>query len=59
MTSLPGIYNVLNDPREEDNLTASNAWVFRPYMQVVGTYLKSLETYPIPKGVSLTKFDTQ
>lgn len=59
MTRLPGIYNILNDPREEDNLTASNAWVFRPYMQVVGTYLKSLETYPIPKGVSLTKFDAQ
>ena len=59
MTSLPGIYNILNDPREEDNLTASNAWVFRPYMQVIGTYLKSLETYPIPNGVSLTRFDTQ
>jgi arylsulfatase len=59
MTSLPGIYNILNDPREEDNLTASNAWVFRPYMQVIGTYLKSLETYPNPNGVSLTKFGTQ
>ena len=59
MSSMPGIYNILNDPREEDNVIASKAWVFRPYMQVIGTYLKSLETYPNPKGVSLTKFDTQ
>jgi arylsulfatase len=59
MSSMPGIYNILNDPREEDNVIASKAWVFRPYMQVVGAYLKSLETYPNPKGVSLTKFDTQ
>ena len=56
MTSMPAIYNIEYDPREEDNLIASKAWVFRPYMQVIGQYLKSLETYPNPTGVSLTKF---
>ncbi len=56
MTSMPAIYNIEYDPREEDNLIASKAWVFRPYMQVIGQYLKSLEEYPNPAGVSLTKF---
>ena len=56
MTSMPAIYNIEYDPREEDNLIASRAWVFRPYMQVIGQYLKSLEEYPNPAGVSLTKF---
>ena len=59
MTSMPGIYNIEYDPREEDNLIASKAWVFRPYMAVIGEYLKSLEKYPNPAGVSLTKFKTQ
>jgi arylsulfatase len=56
MTSMPAIYNIEYDPREEDNLIASKAWVFRPYMQVIGEYLKSLKQYPNPPGVSLTKF---
>ena len=59
MTSMPAIYNIEYDPREEDNLIASKAWVFRPYMQVIGEYLKSLEQYPNPRGVSLTKFGKQ
>ena len=59
MTSMPAIYNIEYDPREEDNLIASKAWVFRPYMQVIGEYLKSLEKYPNPAGVSLTKFGRQ
>ncbi len=56
MTSMPSIYNIENDPREQDNLIASKAWVFRPYMQAIGQYYKSLEKYPNPQGVSLTKF---
>lgn len=44
------------DPREQDNLIASRAWVFRPYMQAVGRYCKSLEKHPNPPGVSLAKF---
>ena len=59
MTSMPAIYNIEYDPREEDNLIASKAWVFRPYMAVVGEYLKSLEKHPNPAGVSLTKFGRQ
>jgi len=44
------------EPQEQDNLVATKAWVFRPYMKVIGDYSKSLAKYPNPKGVSLTKF---
>jgi len=43
---------------ETPALTAPR-WVFRPYMQVVGQYLQSLEEYPNPAGASLTKFGKQ
>ena len=56
MTSMPAVYNIEYDPQEQDNLVATKAWVFRPYMQAIGEYYKSLEKYPNPKGVSLTKF---
>lgn len=59
MTSMPEIYNIAYDPREEDNLIASKTRVFRPYMKVIGDYLKSLKKYPNPPGVSLTKFGRQ
>jgi arylsulfatase len=57
MTSMPSIYNIEYDPQEKDNLIASKAWVFRPYMAAIGAYYKSLKKYPNPKGVSLTKFE--
>jgi hypothetical protein len=53
---MPSIYNVENHPREEDNLIPSKAWGFRPYMQAIGAYYKSLEKYPNPKDVPLGKF---
>ena len=56
MNGMPAIYHIENDPREEDNLIASKAWTFRLYMKAIGDYYKSLEKYPNPKGVSLTKF---
>ena len=56
MNGYPSIYNIENDPREQDNLIASKAWVFRKYMKAIGEYYKSLEKYPNPPGVSLTKF---
>ena len=31
-------------------------WTFRFYMKAIGEYYKSLEKYPNPQGVSLTKF---
>jgi hypothetical protein len=30
--------------------------VIGPYLQVVGAYMKSLEQYPNPKAVNMTKF---
>jgi len=59
LNGMPAIYNIENDPREEDNLIASKAWTFRLYMKVIGEYYISLEKYPNPKGVSLTKFESK
>jgi len=59
MNSMPSIYNIEYDPREEDNLIATKAWTFRFYMKAIGEYYKSLEKYPNPKGVSLTKFESK
>ena len=56
MTSMPAVYNIEYDPQEKDNLVATKAWVFRPYMKAIGDYYKSLAKYPNPKGASLTKF---
>ena len=53
---MPPIYDIEYDPREEDNLIATKAWVFRPSMKVVGPYMKSLEEHPNPPGVILTRF---
>jgi hypothetical protein len=57
--SLSAIYIIGHEPREEDDLIASKAWLFRPYMKVISEYLKSLEKYPNPPGASLTKFGRQ
>jgi len=52
---LPDLYNIEMDPREQINITADNAWVFRQYLRIVGDYKKSLEEFPNPPGVSLTE----
>jgi len=52
---LPDLYNIEMDPREQINITADNAWVFRHYLRIIGEYKKSLEKYPNPAGVSLTE----
>ena len=52
---LPDLYNIEMDPREQINITADNAWVFRQYLRSVGDYKKSLEKFPNPPGVSLTE----
>ena len=41
-------------PREQINITADNAWVFRHYLKIIADYKKSLVTYPNPPAVSLT-----
>ncbi len=51
---LPDLYNIEMDPREQINITADNAWVFRHYLRIIGEYKKSIERYPNPPGVSLT-----
>lgn len=52
----PAVFNVEADPREENDVFGTNAWVIGPYLKVVGEYLKSLEKYPNPKPVNLTEF---
>lgn len=51
---LPDLYNIEMDPREQINITADNAWVFRHYLKIIADYKKSLVTYPNPPAVSLT-----
>ena len=50
LTSMPAVYNIANDPPEDNNRVATKAWGFRPYMKVIGDYLKSLKQYPNPPG---------
>ena len=52
----PSIFNIEADPREEVNVVGTSAWVIAPYLQTIGAYLKSLEQYPNPKAVNMTKF---
>ena len=51
---LPDLYNIEMDPREQINITADNAWVFRQYLRIIGEYKETLKAYPNPPGVSLT-----
>ena len=52
----PAIFNIEADPREENNVIGTNAWVIGPYLKVIGEYMKTLEKYPNPKPVNLTEF---
>jgi len=52
----PAIFNIEADPREENNVVGTNAWVIGPYLKVIGEYMKTLEKYPNPKPVRLTAF---
>ena len=52
----PAIFNIEADPREENNIVGTSAWVIGPYLKVIGDYLKTLEKYPNPKPVRLTEF---
>ena len=54
---LPDLFNIEADPREEINITADNAWVFRHYLRIIAEYRKSLEQEPNPPGVSLTDLE--
>ena len=48
------LYNIEMDPREQINITADNAWVFRHYLKIVADYKQSLKKFPNPQGVLLT-----
>jgi arylsulfatase len=52
----PALFNIEADPREENDVFGTNAWVIGPYLKVIGEYMKSLEKYPNPKPVNLTEF---
>jgi arylsulfatase A-like enzyme len=52
----PAIFSIEADPREENNVVGSSAWVIGPYLKVIGEYMKTLEKYPNPKPVRLTEF---
>ena len=48
------IYNIEMDPREQINISADNAWVYRQYLRILAEYKKTIEEHPNPPGVSLT-----
>ena len=52
----PAIFNIEADPREEVNILGTSTWVLGPYLRVITEYQESLEMYPNPEAVSLTKF---
>jgi arylsulfatase len=52
----PAIFNIEADPREENNVVGTNAWVIGPYLKVIAEYMETLEKYPNPKAVNLTDF---
>jgi arylsulfatase A-like enzyme len=57
LNGYPSIFNIEQDPRETLNAAAWSGWVIGPYTQIIREYQKSLEKYPNPKAVNLTKFD--
>ena len=52
---LMNIYDIKMDPKEEICITADNAWIYRQYLGIIAEYKKSIEKYPNPAGVSLSK----
>ncbi|WP_115461055.1 arylsulfatase [Winogradskyella aurantiaca] len=52
----PAIYNIKQDPREQWNQVGFVAWVIAPYLKTVTEYYKTLQEYPNPKPLSMTKF---
>jgi arylsulfatase len=52
----PMIFNIEADPREEDNVMATNGWVMNQYLRLIGEYQQTLVKYPNPKAVNLTDF---
>ena len=50
----PDIYDIEADPREQNSLGGTHAWLFGPYMKLIAEYNQSLREYPNPPGVSLT-----
>ena len=56
LNGIPAIYNIEQDPREEQNIAANHAWLVRPYLLTIGAYLKSLKKHPNPAPVNLTDF---
>ena len=53
----PDIYDIEADPREQNSLGGTHAWLFGPYMRIIAEYNQSLKMYPNPPGVSLTGTD--
>jgi arylsulfatase len=52
----PAIFNIEQDPREENNIGATHGWVMGVYGKVIGEYYKTLKKHPNPKAASLTEF---
>jgi arylsulfatase len=47
----PSIFNLIQDPKEETDISVSTRWVIGPFQKMIRTFQESLKTYPpIPPG---------
>ena len=45
------LHNLIEDPKERDNVQSVNTWVYHPVMKIVNEFQASLKTEPpIPPG---------
>jgi arylsulfatase len=53
----PSIFNLGKDPREQDNILADNAWMYRLYFQIIGEYKRTLTEHPNPPAIDMLNFE--
>jgi hypothetical protein len=53
----PQVFNIESDPKERVDVgAAGSGWVMGPYLEVINTYLATLETYPNRPVGNATRF---
>lgn len=52
----PLVFNIEADPHEERNRFNENTWIMRPYAEVIGEYLATLDDHPNPPAPNFIDF---
>ena len=42
----PRLFNLMQDPRERNSVTATNSWVYRPMLKIADDFQASLKKEP-------------